>query len=315
MDCVVSVVIPIYNVEEYVIDMLKSIINQTYKNIELILVDDGSPDNSAQIAENFLKEQDVNWVIIHKKNGGLSAARNTGIERASGKYIICPDSDDVIHPNTIQEMLIFAENNNLNCVFCGYKLVYKEDLFDFDMREGSAGIYTAQKMRKVFLERKIRLLVPGMLLKKEIYDEIQYDPQCPYDEDIHFLWRLLFLEKNYGYVSNKYYHYLSRDNSMVHTLSAKNYLKTSKCYEQMVYELEMRYPQHREFIHKIHPKYRLGGLHVLAKANDYATFKETVYEDGYRKGMSKLVFQSDLKLAIYALIYISSLRLFYLVSR
>lgn len=315
MGSLVSVVVPVYKVEDYIINVLKSIVSQTYNELELILVDDGSPDRSIEIAEQYLKDKTIEWRVIHKKNAGLSAARNTGIENARGEFVICPDSDDYIEPSTIESMVQCAQEQHLSCVFCGYKLVTLENISQCDECTTQTMVYDAAKLRRLFLERRIKLLVPGMLLKKSVYDKIKYDPQCPYDEDIHFLWRLLFQDNSYGYIANPYYHYLSRGNSMVHTLKPENYLAASKAYAIMVEELARMYPSEIKLIRKIHPKYRLGGLHVLSKANDYDTFKNTVILDGYRKEMLRLIFQPNVKLSLYAIIYCISLRAFYSISR
>jgi glycosyltransferase involved in cell wall biosynthesis len=302
-------------VEDYILNTLKSIVSQTYQKIELILVDDGSPDQSIEIAERYLSDKKINWRVIHKENAGLSAARNTGIENANGEYVICPDSDDYIEPDTIEKMVQCAEEKELSCVFCGYKSVSINNISLCNTSAANISIYNANVLRKLFLERKLRLLVPGMLVRRTIYDKIKFDPLCPYDEDIHFLWRLLFLEDSYGYIDNPYYHYLSRESSMVHTLSPHNYLGASKAYALMVKELAREYPDDIAIINKIYPKYRLGGLHVLSKSNDFKTFKDTVIQDGYRKDMLQLIFQPNIKLSLYATIYCISLRMFYSISR
>lgn len=315
MGSLVSVVIPVYKVENYIINILKSIVSQTYNELELILVDDGSPDRSIEIAEQYLKDRTIEWRVIRKKNAGLSAARNTGIENARGEFVICPDSDDYIEPNTIESMVQYAQEQHLLCVFCGYKLVTIENVSQCNECSAQTTVYDAAKLRKLFLERRIKLLVTGMLLKKSVYDKIKFDPQCPYDEDIHFLWRLLFQDNTYGYIANPYYHYLSRGNSMVHTLKPENYIAASKAYSIMVEELAQMYPSEIRLIRKIYPKYRLGGLHVLSKANDFVTFKKTVMQDGYRKEMLYLIFQPSVKLSLYAIIYCVSLGAFYAISR
>lgn len=315
MSDLVSVVIPVYKVEEYILNILKSVNKQTYQNLEIVVVDDGTPDKSAEIAEEFLKTTALCWKIIHKQNAGLAAARNTGIDNASGDWVICPDSDDFIEPKTIETMLDYALNNNLDCVFCGYKSVHLSNIAECFDKNMPKKVYQADELRELFLYRKLILLTPGMLLKRTVYNQVKYNPQCPYDEDINFLWQLLFILPQYGYVSNPFYHYLSRETSMVHTLSPKNYLQASAVYAETVKKLLNDYPEQIKLISKIYPKYRLGGSHVLAKANDYKTFRQTVIADGYRKDMLKLIFQSDLKLSVYALIYCLSLRMFYRISR
>ncbi len=315
MGVLVSVVVPVYKVEDYIINILDSVVSQTYKDLELILVDDGSPDRSIEVAEEYLKDKAIDWCVIHQKNAGPSAARNTGIENAKGEFIICPDSDDYIEPETIENMVQFAHDQQLSCVFCGYKLVTIENISQCAGCTAQTIVYDAAKLRKLFLDRKIKLLMPGMLLKKSVYGKIQYNSECPYDEDVLFIWELLFQDNSFGYIANPYYHYLSRGSSTVHTLKPENYLAASKVYSNTVRGLAKIHPNETKIISKIYPKYRLGGLHVLSKSNDFGTFKNTVIQDGYRKNMLRLILQPNIKLSLYAMIYCISLRAFYAVSR
>ena len=101
----ISVIVPVYNVEKYLINCVDSITSQTYKNLEIFLVDDGSTDSSGQICNEFEKN-DARIKVIHKKNGGLSDARNAGLDRAKGQYYAFIDSDDYIQDTTIEFMLI-----------------------------------------------------------------------------------------------------------------------------------------------------------------------------------------------------------------
>lgn len=121
-DVLVSVVLPIYNVEIYLERCINSIINQTYTNLEIILVDDGSLDNCPRICDEWAKK-DSRIMVIHKKNAGLGMARNTGIENASGKYICFFDSDDYVKLDIIEKTVILAEKVNADIVTFGYSNV------------------------------------------------------------------------------------------------------------------------------------------------------------------------------------------------
>lgn len=310
----VSIVVPVYKVEQYIVNTLESIVSQTYKNIELILVDDGSPDKSIQVASDYLADKGVDWKVVTEPNSGLPTARNSGIAAATGEWVICPDSDDYIAPQTIEKMLEAAHNLKTDCVFCGYKVVHDKDMKDLPRRETSARKLEIEKLRVKFLERKLILLVPGMLMKRKIYDRLKYDKECLYDEDIHFMWQLFYTIDSIAYVDADYYNYYMRSTSMVHTLKPEAYMKTSRQYKEMTDRLMKEFPNDK-VASKIYPKYRLGGAHVLSKANDFKTFKQTILGDGYREQMSRLVFQKNLKLSIYALIYCVSLRLFYKISK
>ena len=104
MKKVVSIIIPVYNVEEFIFKTVKSVMNQDYKDIEIILVDDGSPDNSAKIIDELAKRDD-RIVCVHKDNGGVSSARNVGLRMASGEYVTFIDGDDWVEPNYISYLL------------------------------------------------------------------------------------------------------------------------------------------------------------------------------------------------------------------
>lgn len=111
MKKVVSVIIPVYNVEEFIFRTVESVMNQDYKNIEIILVDDGSPDNSAKIIDELAKK-DYRITCVHKENGGVSSARNAGLKIASGKYVTFIDGDDWVEPKYISYLLNLVESNN-----------------------------------------------------------------------------------------------------------------------------------------------------------------------------------------------------------
>ncbi len=119
MDELISIVIPIYNVEKYLKNCVDSVCNQTYRNLEIILVDDGSPDHCPEICEDYARN-DSRVRVIHKQNGGLSDARNYGIEVAKGKYITCIDSDDYVSEDFIEYLYKLLKDANADISVCGF---------------------------------------------------------------------------------------------------------------------------------------------------------------------------------------------------
>lgn len=115
----VSVIVPIYNVEKYLRRCLDSLVNQTLTDIEIILVDDESPDNSNEIYKEYLAK-DNRIKLVQKKNGGLGFARNSGLEIATGEFIAYIDSDDYVDVNMFKKLYDTSKNNNLDTVYCGY---------------------------------------------------------------------------------------------------------------------------------------------------------------------------------------------------
>ncbi|HAP8547826.1 TPA: glycosyltransferase family 2 protein, partial [Enterococcus faecium] len=122
----ISVIIPVYNVEKYVGSCLESVCNQTYKNLDIIIVDDGSKDSSNKICEDYaLKDSRIR--IIHKNNAGLGLARNTGLEHVKGKYVAFIDSDDFVAANYIEAMLNGIKRSNADTCYAGYYEYYDDN--------------------------------------------------------------------------------------------------------------------------------------------------------------------------------------------
>ena len=131
MDKRVSVIIPVYNVGNYLDRCMKSIVNQTYKNLEIILVDDGSTDQSAELCDRWA-EKDERISVVHQNNGGLSNARNTGLDRAKGEYLTFIDSDDIVSHLLIEKLVLKSESESADISICDVQHIFSEDDITFD---------------------------------------------------------------------------------------------------------------------------------------------------------------------------------------
>ncbi len=125
MNPLVTIIVPVYNVEKYLDKCIESIIKQTYSNLEILLVDDGSTDSCYQKCEKW-KEKDGRIIVVHKKNAGLGFARNTGLELASGEFVMYIDSDDYISSNMVERLLTVAKETESDTVYCGLTRVYTD---------------------------------------------------------------------------------------------------------------------------------------------------------------------------------------------
>ena len=130
-DCLVSVIVPVYNVAPYLKRCIKSILNQSYAKLEVILVDDGSTDGSGKICDK-LKETDNRIMVIHQANKGLSGARNTGIDNCHGQYVCFVDSDDYVHPDYVRYLYDMCQNNDCEIGIC-YHYITEEDNYYKDV--------------------------------------------------------------------------------------------------------------------------------------------------------------------------------------
>lgn len=213
----VSVIIPVYKVEKYLEKCVESVIKQTYKDLEIILVDDGSPDSCPKICDDLAKT-DKRIFVIHKKNGGLSSARNAGLDVATGKYIYFLDSDDYIEPETLDIMLKTMQTNNVDIVIAGVQPFYngrsKPKQFD-DM----VGYFETCNKKQTIKSKEI-LKMPavawGKLYKKDIIDKynLRFDEGL-INEDEAFNWYYNTKIKSGIFIPNKFYNYLIRQDSIM----------------------------------------------------------------------------------------------------
>ena len=224
----VSVIVPIYNVEKYLKKCIDSIINQTYQNIEVILVDDGSTDNSGKICDEYI-EIDSRISVIHKKNGGLSSARNAGLEKANGKYILFEDSDDYIEENLFQKCIKKMQIEDADiCVF-GYQ---KENDDGVIYQKYKFGEFCVSN--EVFENELYKRLIDNSFgyVWNKIYKlstirmgKIIFSDQIVDREDMIFNLELLSNIKKIMYLNYMGYHYIQRSNSLVHNCDIRRIKK------------------------------------------------------------------------------------------
>ena len=219
----ISVIVPIYNGEKYLAECVYSIINQTYKNIEILLMNDGSTDSSLSLCENFAKE-DNRIRVINKKNTGVSDTRNKGVEMSNGKYILFVDCDDYLEKNMVEKMLDVALSNNVDVVRCnknGYKKqggYYLEDFHGLANQVLDKTQICENLYRFITLKNKIGCYVMTLLiLRKKI---VKFDTELYFMEDVEFYIRLLQSINSMYFLDEPLYHYRYNDTSVAR--AAKN---------------------------------------------------------------------------------------------
>lgn len=228
----ISVIVPIYNVEEYLPRCIDSIINQEYKNLEIILVDDGSPDNSPKICDEYAKK-DNRIQVIHKKNGGLSDARNTGLRAAIGEYVAFIDSDDWIETDFIST-LYRGIKNGADIAECATRLFDYNDQ-TLKVRGSKEGkISRNDALIKLILEQGVYQTVCDKLYKTYLIRDIPF-VVGKYHEDDFWTWQV-FMKIDKLYLCEKpLYNYLQRDNGITGSkFSLKRLDGVQARYERMI---------------------------------------------------------------------------------
>ena len=231
MNELVSVIIPVYNTEKYIKRCIKSVINQSYKNLEIIVVDDGTTDTSGAIADAFL-EIDNRIQVIHKMNEGVAVARNIGIDISKGQYVVFLDSDDCIDKNMIEVMLNKALETDSQIVVCGIKQIFEEKFSDIKVCEHELTCST-NKMGPFFLNDSVAYSSVNKMYKKQLLHKIRY-PKLRMCEDAVFLRNLY---KNCSRVTLLpecfYYNYQRDDSATKKGISDKSFYDTIQAIEIM----------------------------------------------------------------------------------
>ena len=221
----ISIIVPIYKVEKYIDRCIKSILNQTFNDFELILVDDGSPDNCSVICDKYEKI-DKRIKVIHKKNEGLSAARNSGIEIAQGEYIAFIDSDDFINKNMFKILYENIKKYDADISICKFKYIYPEDYINenCEIVEDKIKVFSnINALEQIYEKDRLQFIVAwNKLYKKTLFEDLRYDKgKCHEDEFI--IHKLLYKSDKVVYCLNEMYYYLQRDGSIMKSeFNAKN---------------------------------------------------------------------------------------------
>ena len=233
MENLISVIVPVYNVEKYLSKCIQSIINQTYKNLEIILIDDGSQDNSSKFCDEYsLKDSRIS--VIHKKNGGLSSARNVGLSNAHGDYITFIDSDDWIDQNMISTLFNIINQEKSDISICNYFLAYNEEIQIQKDKIEIKNFSNIEALKKLYDEKlKIVMTIACCkLFKREFFNNINF-PDGRIHEDEFTTYKLLYKAEKISYTNKKFYYYRQRKDSIMNSAFNKKKL-------DIIYALEER---------------------------------------------------------------------------
>lgn len=195
----VSVIIPVYNTEKYLKRCLDSVLNQSYTDIEVIVVNDGSTDNSLQILKEYEKN-DNRIKLIDQQNQGVSSARNTGLENVNGEYIIFIDSDDWVESNMFELLVenMSVSNSDISC--CQYDKEVQTDISNLE-------VWTYDKSLTEFIKhQKLNGSLVNKLIKSEIVANVRFDTTIAYGEDALFFWEILLNSKSLCITNKVLYH-------------------------------------------------------------------------------------------------------------
>ena len=219
----VSVIIPCYNCEKYIIRAVKSLEAQTYKNFEVIIINDGSTDSSDEVIKSYLKDTNLKYKYFHQENSGVSKSRNKGIDNASGKYITFLGADDVYHKEFLQSLVSLVESNDTDTAYCSYTRDISTIIDESISIKDSIEILNHNDMMNSFMYRKGPCGFFNYIYKKSIVNEynIRFDENTRYGEDLEFTWKYLIHSKSTVFLDSSLYGYYDNPKSAVNNVSWK----------------------------------------------------------------------------------------------
>lgn len=230
---VISVIIPIYNVECYIERCLRSVISQTYKKLDIILIDDGSTDNSGDICDLW-EEKDKRIRVYHTNNYGVSHARNEGLKHIRGHYVSFIDADDWIDTDMFEKMINQIVETHCEIGVCGYKLEYngfaeinlkKDKCCTFSREDATQLIFCYENNKK---PKTISWELCDKIFDKKVIQNLKFDESIHVGEDMLFCWQALKQSRRIAYIPLFAYHYFMRPRSAMHQVASAKSLSVLK---------------------------------------------------------------------------------------
>lgn len=240
----ITVIVPFYKVEDYIDRCIQSILNQTYKNLEIILVDDGSPDNCGNIIDRYA-QIDPRIIALHKENGGLSDARNYATPLAHGDFLTFVDSDDWISPYYIENLYNTIARDGADLAISWFTVTYEDKTSKdkyYNELEGYELISSIECLRRMFYQNGIETSAWGKLYKKSSKDLLAY-PKGKLYEDIPVTYAVIKQAKKIAIIKNEDYFYFQRANSIQNTSFVPQKLEAIEHMKDVVNDIEKSYPQ------------------------------------------------------------------------
>ena len=239
MDPIISIIVPIYNVGKYLPKCIESILNQTFKNFELILVNDGSTDNSGVVCDDYAKK-DTRIKIIHKSNGGVSSARNAGLYVAKGEYIGFVDPDDYIDKNMYEKLYRLCIDNNSDIAICRFNREINRKIQNKESTEEIIELNNMEAMNELFKGNLYRFSLCNKLFSKKCFNDVLF-PEERIHEDLSTTYKLFANSKKAVYINYCGYIYVRRENSILTSTYNEKRLQAFIAWDEIIEFIDKNY--------------------------------------------------------------------------
>lgn len=315
----ITVVIPVYKVGKYIENSMKSVITQKFKDFEVILVDNNTPDDSIEIAEKVLAGTCVEYKVVKQTIQGLPAARNKGIEEARGEWIVSIDPDDTISAYFLEELYNTALANDLELVISKYAEITEKDLFNFPQEQDKdkVEIYNQKEILPLLLTRKMPLMISNTFFKKELFvrNGFQFDIRVKMGSDLVQMWDFLLSVPKVGFINKYLYNHFFRPDSIITAPSIEKVVTNRDCYLRLRERMVSKYGIEQKFADWVYARAVFAAVSQTSMWGSYKTFLK-VYKDVYDSEVySILTSFPQKKLTIMNTIVHISPRLFHFINK
>ena len=307
----VSIIMPVYGVEKYIEESVKSIIDQKYRNIELIIVDDESNDKSIELAQCILEKSDVNYTIVKEINKGLPGARNNGANICKGEYICFIDSDDCIDSSHVQYLMEMIDKHHLEVCFTDFEYTNENNRKSKKLNQYSEKIYGKEELLKAFSMRDVKIHCCSLCIKKEVFEKYTFNEKLKYGEDVEFMWRLFSGQSTIGRVCVSTYKYLIRSNSIMTTYSYEKDKVFITEFEKSMKKLSEDYPVNKDIYLRAFYRNIFGWLHSVSKKTNYIQFEQAIYLINKNEMIDVLSKSDDFKVKVLVRLFHISDKMFF----
>lgn len=290
MKPLISIGIACYNVEKYLKRCMTSILNQTYSNTEIILVDDGSTDSTGEICDEYA-QQHSNIKVIHTSNKGLSNARNISIENAIGEFLIFVDPDDYVDTNMLEELYNFANNYNCDIVMFGrYHFNSKgEKTINIPIKE--TGIITKEKVLEKLFTNEIESQAWQKFYKRDLWNNIRFQLGRVYAEDVAIMHEVFDKAKIFGNINKPLYYYFVNDSTLTTSYRPFKWMSLYLAFKERYDYAHIHYPQFENVVKAI-------ALNEARLANDNYIIRKENVDQPYIKDL-RIFLKSNIKFILY----------------
>jgi glycosyltransferase involved in cell wall biosynthesis len=295
-----------------------SLCNQDYRDIEIVLVDDGSPDNSIELATSVLNEKGANYRVHSQENRGLPGARNAGLKIAGGEYVCFIDSDDIVSPTHIADLAKSLDEGDVDVAFSGFEYTKESNRNGQDVTYGHGEIFQKKTFLDGFVKRKPAVHCCSLIIRKSLLERtgLEFNEKLRrYGEDVEFMWRLFSEVDRVGFTGKNTYKYLVRSNSLMTIGKSEPWDNFIVEFTESIERLKSKHTELIPYYTLAFHRTMLGLLRVIAESASRETYIEYVDRIVTDDMLDTLASFPDVKVRVMSHILKTNSILYYLLYR